>query len=130
MGRKRLKFGGDRLRDPQWTWFYSALTRGQLHGHPGDEALIVSKDEASELSKRMYAGIPSDTRAWTGDHEDKWRGFAGKKLILASHAQGYVTRKQAQVVESDDDPLTEYLGIKSQTAAPEPAIAEEENNGD
>ncbi len=116
--RKKLVFGGEKLNDPQYTWFYSALTRGMVHGHPGDEALILTKAEADALKDRVYADLPRDLRSWTGKHSAHFSTFAGKKLILESEAQGYVIRKQAHIEDANTEP-EEVLGMKQDNAGDE-----------
>lgn len=122
--RKKLVFGGDRLTDPQYTWFYSALTRGMLHGHPGDEVLIVTQDEANELGKAVYDGLPRDVKQWGGAHQAQFSTFAGVKMILDSEAAGYVKNRQAVFVDTDDDPRA-WLGLKRKKLTASSAVEKE-----
>lgn len=114
--RKKLVFGGPRLKNPQYTWFYSALTRGMLHGHPGDEALCVTAKEAAGLTEAAYTGIPRNTQHWTAEHDERFTGFAGVKLILDTEAEGYVKRGQAKFQKCKDDPGA-WLGIDTKKTA-------------
>lgn len=107
---KLLVFGGPRLHDPQYTWFYSAIHRGMLHGHPGDVAFIVSKDEAKELESEVYGSLGRNVDAWTKDEWQTFTKYAGKKLILADQATGYVDRLQAEIVDINQD-VRSFLGL-------------------
>jgi len=121
--RKKLVFGGPGLVQPQYTWFYSALTRGMLHGHPGDEALCVTAKEAAALTDSAFDGIPRNTKSWQAEHDKRFSGFAGIKLILVGEAEGYVKRGQASFKNCNDSP-EKWLGIETNKTAEAPAKEE------
>ena len=121
--RQKLVFGGPRLQDPQYTWFYSAITRGMLHGHPGDEALCISKKEAAALQQDAYRDIPRSTKNWQAEHDKRFSSFAGVKLILTDEAEGYVKRGQASFKKCRDTPES-WLGIDKQVTAHDAAEKE------
>ena len=140
MKRKKLVFGGENLIDPQFCHFPCAITGGSparprdggaLHGHPGDEALIVTAQEAGELKRECYEsrGVMHHPSQWSDVDAVGFSTFGGKKLILDSVAPGYVARRQGHIDDCDIDPR-ELLGLKKVTKAARPAAIEEKDNGD
>lgn len=139
MGRKKLVFGGDNLIGTQWTWYYHPFTKdAQVHGHPGDEALILSPDEVKELREDVWAGIPHERQDWTEDHYARYHALFRCRVIseiskfgAAHNAAKYVNDKQARYVDTDVDPR-EWVGLKRKksTKAATPAADKGRNHGD
>jgi len=137
--RKKLVFGGDNLRGTQWTWYYHPFTGdAQVHGHPGDDALILTPDEVKELRIEMWAGIPHDHGVWDAEHRERYHAITRSRVIAeisthggAHNAAKYVRDKQAEYAECDVDPR-EWLGLKpkKRTKAATPAANREKNHGD
>jgi len=128
-----LVFGGRRLSHPQFTYFTSALTGLILHGHPDDEAAIVTQDEQIDLLREVYNQEPpsgfaglSDVKQqrWriacidlmSDERRDHYRTFLGAKVLLAGtgrrqcHADPYVKNEQARIEERDGT-VREFLHL-------------------
>ncbi len=119
--RKQLRFGGDRLIDPQYCNFPSAITRGPLHGHPGDIAVVVSKEEAKELRDELYRRLTPNALGWSEEEVQHYSTFGGKKLILENEAFGYVTRGQGVIEDSKLDPR-KVVSLRKKRVARKPVV--------
>lgn len=113
--RQILTFGGPKLRDPRYTVFDSAITRGTLHGHPGDEVLVITPDEAEKWRARLYADLPRDPNDWTPAHVIAYATFAGRKAILEKDVRHYVTRMQFATLEDREVDVASYFGLEVNT---------------
>jgi len=137
--RQKLVFGGDNLIGTQWTWYYHPFTKdAQVHGHPGDEALILAPDEIADLREEVWRGIPHDRDIWTEEHYARYHAIfrlhviAERSKFGAMHnAAKYVNDKQARYADCGITPR-EWLGLKPKesTKAATPAAGKERNHGD
>lgn len=134
---KVLIFGGEKLVDPTYTWFHSAITGMILHGHPGDVAAIISPTEQREILGQVYGHSPPEnfhkmTEAQQGEwrkncmglmspeQREALRKMLGKKVVLFDglpnhNAEQYVKNDQAVIEDWGDTEgdIWDFLGIEN-----------------
>jgi len=133
MVRKMFRFT---FLEPHYSHFTSAITGALLHGHPGDEVVVITPEEAGELRQELYAQLPPNPDMWTDEQRRHYGAFAGKKVVTPTEAKRHTTermgakrRKLVPLAEWFDAPegfdLRDFIGLP-----PIEQPEEETENGD